>query len=240
MKQLGNTLESIAFNKLGILKENHTLITTVDPSLHHYFNQYPYPKGVKKTFLTVDNIEIMHLDPIQYIYQNEIYEVSLRGSYQVLNSLLAIEAAKQGFNLDYESIKKGLKKAYWPARMEKIGDHPIIYLDAAHNTHAIQSLVDTLKIIHPNQKINILFCALGDKDIEGMLSIFKSLTEHVYLTRFPDPRFIDFSNELMKTYNYDDDAQVALNKIIQKSNQEDVIIITGSLHFVGYMKKHLV
>jgi dihydrofolate synthase / folylpolyglutamate synthase len=240
MKQLGNTLESIAFNKLGILKESNTLITTVDPSLHTYFKQYSYPKNVKKTFLTVDDVEIFSLNPIKYQYQNTIYEVSLKGSYQVLNSLLAVEAAKQGFKLDDETIKKGLKKAYWPARMEKICDYPTIYLDAAHNTHAIKSLVDSLKMLHQNDKINILFCALGDKDIFGMLALFKSLTESIVLTKFPDPRFIDYASELIKTYKYHENAIEALNQIKLNSNSNEVIVITGSLHFVGYMKKHLV
>jgi len=192
MKQLGNTLESIFYNKLGIVKPYHHLITTVDPSLHeqcvvHCINQ-------KATFelYTHKHIKVISDFPIRFIYDHTIYELSLLGDYQHLNALISIKAIHYLFpKISTHHIQRGLKKATWAGRLEEIADK--IYIDGAHNTHAIDALSSLTKTTFKNKKIHVLFSALGDKDILGMIEKIKSFASTITLTSFPDMRYLDLS-----------------------------------------------
>jgi len=235
MKQLGNTLESISFNKLGILKPGNHLITAVDPKLHGYFKGYCDAKGVDVTFLTTDLAHVISDDPLIYTYKGETYHVSLKGSYQVLNSMLAIEGIHQLFpNISTSYIQKGLKKTLWSGRLEEIDYH--IFIDGAHNTHAMDALKDVAKTTFKDHPIWVLFSALGDKDISGMLEIIKTFSEKIVITTFPDPRFQDLTT-LAKDYLFIQNPMNAIEKLKKDMPENTILIITGSLHFIGFIKK---
>lgn len=234
MKQLGNTLESIAYNKLGILKPHNHLITTVDPSLKPLFESYV--KNIQGTMTHIDiaDATIKQDNPLIFNYKNIDYQLSLKGSYQVLNALLSIEAIKYVFpSISEENIVKGLKKTLWSGRLEEI-DYQI-FLDGAHNTHAIEALKETVSKTFKGYDIWILFSALGDKDIKGMLDICQSFAKRVVLTSFPDPRF-DLS-QLSHEFPYIENPMNAIEKLKKEMPHNVILIITGSLHFVGYIKK---
>ena len=235
MKQLGNTLESISFNKLGILKPGNHLITAFDSNLHGYFKGYCDARGVDVTFLTPDQAHVISDDPLVYIYKNETYRVSLKGSYQILNSMLAIEGIKSLFpDISVAQIQQGLKKTLWSGRLEEIDYH--VFIDGAHNTHAMDALKDVAKTTFKDHPIWVLFSALGDKDIKGMLDIVKTFSEKIVITTFPDPRFQDLS-EIAKDYPFIQNPMNAIEKLKKDMPEHTVLIITGSLHFIGYIKK---
>jgi len=236
MKQLGNTLESIAWNKLGILKPGNHLITTVSPSLHDYFKEY-----VKKVPSTMDivnpkEIELISNIPLSYKVDAHTIELSLLGSYQIDNSLLSYRAIRYLFpDISIETIQKGLKKTTWNGRLEEIDHH--VYIDGAHNTHAIDALIETSKTTFKDQPIWILFSALGDKDIPGMLKQIASFASKVVITSFPDPRFVDLK-EVAKDFEYIENPFNAIWKLRRHMTEDTILIITGSLHFIGYIKSN--
>jgi dihydrofolate synthase / folylpolyglutamate synthase len=236
MKQLGNTLESIAWNKLGILKPGNHLITTVSPSLHDYFKDY-----VKKVPATMDivnpkEIELISNFPLSYKVDGYTIELSLLGSYQIDNSLLSYRAIRYLFpDVSIETIQKGLKKTTWNGRLEEIDHH--VYIDGAHNTHAIDALIETSKTTFKDQPIWILFSALGDKDIPGMLKQIASFASKVVVTSFPDPRFVDLK-EVAKDFEYIENPFNAIWKLRRHMTENTILIITGSLHFIGYIKSN--
>lgn len=236
MKQLGNTLESIASNKLGILKEGNHLITTVDPSLHPYFKAYNEKLGTTYTFVTMDDVKVLSDDPLIYSFKDVTYQISLKGSYQILNSLLSIHAIHYLFkDIKEDDIQKGLRKTLWSGRLEEIDFQ--IYIDGAHNTHAMDALIEVSKSTFKDKDVWVLFSALGDKDISGMLDRVKSFAKRVVMTSFPDPRFISLE-ELAKYDTYIPNAMNAIEKLKKEMTSDTVLIICGSLHFVGYIKKN--
>ena len=91
MKQLGNTLESIASNKLGILKPKNHLITTVDSNLHEYFKAYIKDLNVSSKFISQNDYTINSLRPLSFTYKGIDIELSLLGKHQILNAILALE-----------------------------------------------------------------------------------------------------------------------------------------------------
>lgn len=238
MKQLGNTLESIAINKLGILKPGNHLITTVDRSLHSFFNNYLKAKNVSSKLITPEAFKIKSYQPVVYEYKNNPFTLPLLGKHQVFNSVLAIEAAFHLYpDIDVRIIQEGLKKALWPGRLEMI--RPFVYLDGAHNIHALTALNDTLKETFKDKNIKVLFSALGDKDIGSMLEVVKQFSEEIIMTSFEDSRFKDLSSYQNQTMKYIQDFQEAYAYLLTNLGPKDIVLITGSLHFVGYAKKAL-
>lgn len=236
MKQLGNTLESIASNKLGILKKGNHLITSVDPSLHPYFVEYCDKVGATYEFVKKDDVYVILDDPLIYESKGTIYQVSLKGSYQILNSLLSVHAIKYLFkDITTEVILKALKKTLWSGRLEEIDFQ--VYIDGAHNTHAIDALADVATLTFKDKEIWILFSALGDKDITGMLERTKKFAKRIVITTFPDPRFVGLE-EIARDYQYIPNAMNAIEKLKKEMSADTVLLICGSLHFVGYIKKH--
>lgn len=236
MKQLGNTLESISMNKLGIVKEGNHLITTVDPSLHDYFKKSIEEKKATAEYLTLADVKVIHDNPLEIEYLHEAYPISLKGSYQVLNALLSIRAIHYLFpNIPNDVIRKGLSSTLWQGRLEEIDDHVLI--DGAHNTHAIDALIETAKTTFKDQKIWILFSALGDKDIPGMLEKVKTFAEKIVITSFPDPRFVDLK-PMIGDLPYIPNPMNAIHTLMQHMTDNHLLIITGSLHFIGYIKKN--
>lgn len=235
MKYLGNTLESIAYNKLGIVKPGNHLITTVDQSLVPLFIQYVNDASGTIDVLSLDSVLIQSYNPVTFTYQDMTYELSLKGAYQVLNALLSIRAIHYLFPfISKEKVAKGLKKTVWSGRLEEIDYH--VYLDGAHNIHAIDALKETLTKTFKDYDIWVLFSALADKDISGMLKSLKACAKRVVITSFPDPRFQDLSpytSDLL----YIDNPMNALEKLKKEMPENVILIITGSLHFVGFIKK---
>lgn len=234
MKQLGDTIESIASNKLGILKPNNHLITTVKPSLHPQFIEHA--KNVKATIQFVDTFQIEKISdlPLRFKYQNHDYQLKLIGDHQILNACLAIEAIKYLYpKITYEVIRDGLSVSVWPGRLEEVKER--VYLDAAHNTHAMEALNQTFHHGFKDYKIIVLFSALGDKDISGMLDIIKGFASRIILTTFPDPRFIPIDHLKDDVDDLMHDPIKAYQMLSSNLEKNEILLVTGSLHFIGYM-----
>ena len=232
MKQLGNSLEMIASNKLGILKKGNHLITTVQHSLYLYFVDHMHDVGI--TFKLIDKTDYQMITsmPVSYLYRGDAYELSLLGNHQVSNSILAIEAISYLYpEIDTKTIQKALKKTLWAGRLEAVDKQ--VYIDGAHNIHALEALRDSLK----DKKVHVLFSALGDKDIKQMIEVVKSFSKSVTLTSFDDVRFRDLSAYENGETKYIKDFDQAYQSIHKKLEKDEMLLITGSLHFVGFAKK---
>jgi len=237
MKQLGNTLESISFNKLGILKPDNHLITTVDPSLHAYFKDYVLHVPATAEYYTFSDISKLSNLPLAFSYLNKTYELPLIGDYQILNALLSIKAVHYLYpEITNSTIQRGLKKTVWLGRLEEI--EPGIYIDGAHNTHAIDALEVTALNAFKSKKVWVLFSALADKDIAGMVNLISRFADKIVVTSFPDLRFQDLSPYLTEKEIYIPDAFEALTTMKKDKGKDIIIIVTGSLHFIGYIKQN--
>ena len=235
MKQLGNTLESIASNKLGILKPGNHLITTVDEKLHDYFKSYIKDLSVTSTFVTNVDFELKSLRPLRFTYKDMDIELSLLGKHQILNAILALEGLLYLYpDTDKKTIIKALKQAIWAGRLEKLEEQ--VYIDGAHNEHALIALKDTLKETFENYEIHVLFSALGDKDIKKMLEVIGEFADSITLTSFDDFRFVDLDEYQTSDIKYIKGFDHAYESLKAQLKANEMILITGSLHFVGYVK----
>lgn len=89
-------------------------------------------------------------------------QLSMLGKHQVENAAAAIKAVelyaeRKQLTLKHEALLRGLKRAFWPGRMEKISDEPIIVLDGAHNEPGVERLVETIKHDFPTRSTDLVF-----------------------------------------------------------------------------------
>ncbi len=233
--QLGPSLIDIANHKLGITRPNKKCYTTVDESLNEHFIEYSKNNGSIINFIN-DKVEILDLtNGVKFKFDNEVYQTALNGAFQAYNASLAISVIKELMpDVSKEIIDKALIDTYWPGRFEYIKNNIII--DGAHNIHGVDALVDTLKNKYPNKYIKVVFTALQDKSIDLMLSSLDQVTSYYYFTSIVDKRatevnyFKQFTN---KEYILIDNYINALDQACKELKEDELLVITGSLHFIS-------
>lgn len=173
--------------------------------------------------------------------------LSMLGKHQVENAALALEVLRvysheTGLAIGHEQMLRGLKVAFWPGRLEKINEDPLIILDGAHNEPAMNRLVETLKNDFEQQEIYVLFAALGDKAVDKMLGQLQVLPNvHLILTSFDYPRAASanqLTTNLTGNYDVEEVWQEGLVKTVNEMDSNSVLIITGSLYFISEVRHY--
>jgi dihydrofolate synthase/folylpolyglutamate synthase len=248
MKQLGNTLESIALNKLGIVKPGRPLVTSVEEeSLFSLFKEYTLNLGSSLTMIDFTQVsDITVGEYTTFTYKNETYTLQLPGFHQVKNACLAIETIqtfKQALHIEIKvnEMKRGLFSTLWPGRFE-IFHHQII-LDGAHNIGGIESLEKTLLAMYPDKYIKCLFCMMKDKEHYKVISDLDEIVDEFHFTEIPYPRRADAeelfleSNHAFKFVHHDFVEAFETLSILKPN---EILLVTGSLYFISEIRKLLV
>ena len=246
MKTLGNTLEEIAIHKLGIVKKGAHLICGVDKSLYNLFDNYTTRVGATLTKINSSDLNTqINLDYTKFNYKGIEYKTNLIGSFEALNSALAIEAATTiDSNIDINIIKKTLLNIFWPGRMEVISKNPLIFLDGGHNISAIEKVVETIKLLKLNKNITVLYTALSDKESDKVIKKLEEVASSFVITTLNDPRAKD-PNVLLSEVSIKNKEIIlnpieALNKSVNNLSNNDCLLIIGSLHFVSILRNNLI
>lgn len=171
------------------------------------------------------------------------FEIPLLGYHQVINATTAfatLEVTKRaGFSLSNESIANGFLATNWPGRFQVLSRKPAILVDSAHNRDSALKLRLALDDYFPGQRVTLIFGASEDKDISGMLVELMPRISKVIVTEAKHPRAAE-CNELAtqaRAYGMSveefEPVSKALEHAIQSSDEEEVILATGSLFVVG-------
>jgi len=249
MKQLGNTLESIALNKLGIVKPNRPLVTTEDnPQLFGLFESVCKEKNSALTFVTSSDItEIKVGVHTEFIYKNTRYKLQLTGLHQIKNaslSIATIEVLRQlkEIDLDERNIYQGLWMTQWPGRFEIFQNN--IVLDGAHNIGGIESLKNSLRLVFPTQTIKCLFCMMKDKEHFKVIGELDTIVDEFHFTQIDYHRSATAA-ELYEESHHEhrfmhEDAEVAFKTLKASLKDNEVLVVTGSLYFISFIRPFLV
>ena len=248
MNVLGNTLESIAMNKLGIVKEGVPLVTSVE-------NKDLYPLFLETTDKMHSPLTIIDFQAIKdicvretttFIYQDESYELTLTGFHQVKNAVLAIEtirilAERDNLVIESKTIKQGLKKTRWPGRFE-IFNHKII-LDGAHNIGGVEALKETMTEVYKGKYIKCLVSIMHDKEHQKIINVLDSFCDEIYFTQIEYPRRADAQVLFGESHNahksMENDYKTLFTRLGDLKENE-VLLVTGSLYFISEIRKLLV
>ena len=249
MKQLGNTLESIAMNKLGIVKDGVPLVTSeANPSLVPQFERAA--EDHESRFVPVDEGKITRVqigETTTFCYRTKPYSLRLTGAHQVKNACLAIETVKtlqeeKKIRLTERNIVNGLARTSWPGRFE-IFDHRII-LDGGHNPGAIATVRQTVKTVFPGKYVKCLFAMMKDKDHRTVQDELTEFVDELHLTQLDYPRCTPASELFAesphpKKYLHPN-AEDAFRYLRKNLGENEILLVCGSLYLISDIRKLLV
>lgn len=235
LTSLGPKLTDVAWQKGGIIKEGVPVFCgPMSSEISDVFNQIALEKN---TSVHYSYPPIVQSFPIQFSYQGLAIQLGDVGFYQVANACLAIDVilGLWGHTLD-QAIISGLKKALWPGRFEHFTlQNRDIFLDGAHNLEAMEALIQTVKQRVGNRSIEVIYAALRDKDYIKMATLLKQAGFVVNVCQFDDERALsDEDCARLNNVGYFENFQIAFDN--WKHNSKSVLLVTGSLHFISYVR----
>ncbi len=254
MQYLGNTLEEIAGEKAGIIKpQTPVVFWDKRPAVTGVLKKYADKAGCDVNIVGKDNISKVNIGnkTIDFSLRTGYYNyVSLSlnktAYYQIENASLAVKAAeilaKRDKSICEESIRRGLKAAYWPGRMEEV--FPGIYLDGAHNEDGIEAFLKSVENNPCSGRRFLLFGVVSDKRYEEMIGQIADagLFSEVAVTVLESDRSasLDRLREIWGQYeiccSFHQNAEEAYHYLLSDRKDADVIYIAGSLYLIGQMK----
>lgn len=250
---LGDTIEEIAFEKCGTIKNNGNVVCS--------FGQ---PEGAKKVIektvkeknstLTIpceSDIKIIKSDIFgtAFEYKNQDYFVRMPGEHQVKNMTCVIEVCnilKSFYNVSQENIKNGISKTILPARIEVISEKPLVILDGGHNEDGAKAFYNAV-LPHLEEKSTVIVIAgmMADKAVEKSLEGLMKKTDVFYAVTPNNPR-------AMKARDLAEIAQKYVNKVFTAecisesvktvracSDENTAVLAVGSLYLAGEIREYL-
>ena len=193
---LGDTIEKIAGEKAGIIKEKSIALYGGDDSVAETVIAEKCAE-MKSILYKVDysrlKIQSFDLTGTEFDYKDrQGLKIALLGEYQPRNAAVVLEAVDLlkagGIEISEEAVRRGLSYAKWPARFEIIGENPTVIFDGAHNPQGIRAAVNSIKQYFGNQKVVILSGVLRDKDYRAIAASLSEVAEHVYTITPDNPR----------------------------------------------------
>lgn len=246
---LGDTLEKIAAEKAGIIKEGCAVVC--------YPDQPPEAMGpllaaAAEAHTAIETPELRDIQtlksrPLQNYIDYGGYRVMLPfpGRHQANHAAMAIEIAlllwrRYGYEIADEAIEAGLREAKMPARIEILRRRPLLLLDGCHNPDGAAALAATLTEAGYEGSLVGVLGLLADKRHEEMLKALSPCFEKVYTVTPDCPRAMA-AEELQKEARFHMDAEVggtvrqAIQKAIRYADDHNLpgVVVCGSLYLAA-------
>ena len=255
---LGDSLEAIAEQKAGIIKQGIPLVTgNIVPEALAVIDQIAKAKQAPRLAYG-DDYQVSRQESVVtgevFDYSSSArqgrFQTGLLGIHQIENAGMAItlldtycqETERELASNDL--VAQALEETSWPGRLEIISKDPLMILDGAHNPHAIKALVATLQERFADYQKEILFTSIKTKALEDMLDLLSALLDtELTLTHFDDSRATD--EEVLKAaarsrkLNYQSWQEFLDQKIKDDEEKKTVRIVTGSLYFLSQVRAYL-
>lgn len=247
---LGNTLAEIASHKAGIIKPNTPVVL---------LKQSEEVRQVIMQRCKEQNAELIEADGDaarilfgtlrrQVIFYKEYEKLysHLLGVFQKDNIAIAIETVKQleklGYPVTEQQLRDGISHTRWRGRMELICNHPLVFMDGAHNPDGAYKLKKSLEQYFAGDKCHFIIGVLADKDYPAMLEILLPKAKDVIAITPHNKRALPAEKlkETIKKINpmikvkVASDIEEAWNDAVKK---DEVIVVCGSLSFLGELER---
>lgn len=256
---LGDTLEAIAEQKAGIIKQGTPLVTgRIAPEALAVIDRIAEGKDAPRLAYGTD-YQVRHQESVVtgevFDYTSAVrqgrFQTSLLGLHQIENAGMAIAlldtfCLEDGRELPANTLlAQALEETSWPGRLEVVSRDLLLILDGAHNPHAIKALLATLQERFADYHKEILFTCIKTKALEDMLDLLGTMPDtKLTLTHFDDSRATDESvlEEAAKSRNlsYQGWQDFLDQKLTDKKEEKQTVrIVTGSLYFLSQVRAYL-
>lgn len=238
MQYLGDTIPAIAGEKAGILKQGVPVV---------YDARCPESRAVIE-----ERAKALGCPKFPVTEPDDTLEISSQAEYQKINGAVAVRAmdvleSRNICRITKEDIREGIRKMYWPARMEEV--LPGVYLDGAHNEGGIQALCETIERMQKEtgKTVSIMFGAVSDKDhrrmigkLCGMPGITHVTIAHIDSGRCADTKELaeEFQELLNCPVTVFPTVRQAWNHFLEEKG-DGLAFCAGSLYLAGEVKSLL-
>lgn len=251
MQFLGDTIEQIAYEKAGIMKEGCPAVSypnspVVMEVLTNQFGLHNTGDGEAPPFCMVQKEEVQivseTLEGSVFQYKGEEYRIAMAGEYQIYNAVTAIETK---LLLDGCLQKEGLQKAHWEGRFEKVSEHPLFIKDGAHNIDGANALKKSIQKHFTKERLLFIIGVLRDKEYDKMVEVLCPLAFKVY-TITPDNErglpgevlrksILPYCGDVVVCDSVEAAVEAAKQECRQYEQQGEAsaIIAWGSLSYIG-------
>jgi dihydrofolate synthase/folylpolyglutamate synthase len=258
---LGDTLEEIAGEKAGIIKEGRPVVCAPQRDaaeqvivqvckdrnaplvlVHRDWHWRVTEADIEGQSFTVRS-ELPHPDGLLSDGRSREFWIPFLGRYQVVNATTTIatidQLCRQGIQVSLEQATEGLRRARWPGRLEILSREPLLIMDGAHNVDSVQRLMQALREYLEFDDLIVIAGFSLDKDIPGMMRELTSQAKEVIVTQAEHPRAGDPDTIVERTDTTETpltilrEPSAALRHALQLANETDLVCVTGSLHLVG-------
>lgn len=261
---LGTTLTQIAIAKAGIIKEDRDIVMiSQNPVVVEVIKKVAKQKHAPLTIVKKEEISIKEqsLERQKFSYPSQktdvIYQISMSGSYQIENAVLAVEAVtrikRNGYEITDIDIQNGLKKMIMPGRFEVLRKGSLkIILDGAHNADAALRLRETIQMFLKDENILFIMGVFADKDYKTIVANTCDLADNIYVVRADGPRALEESKlvqcigelgkEAYSPANIKDALAIAMNNargLTALNKKQSSVICFGSLSWLKHVKTAL-
>jgi dihydrofolate synthase / folylpolyglutamate synthase len=255
---LGHSIEEIASEKAGIIKGGVPVVTTAArPEARAVIALRA--REMNSRLVEID--EAWHVEDVRsdggYYRAVAISRVSgkkidiappLPGRFQIRNALAAVTAAQllaeRGFAITDEIVERGICSVRWPGRLERLQEHPAVYVDGTHNPAGARELLKFWDENFKGRKIILVYAAMRDKAVDEIAGLLFPRADLVLLTEPGQPRAIsaallsEMTSHLARKSEAVRDPVAALERAIELAGPEDAVFATGSLYLVGDLRAY--
>lgn len=249
---LGDTVEAIALEKAGIIKEKTDVVTQAKGNALAVIEEICRQKSAPLYRLGEDfrherlfgdlNGQVFNYYGLTKDFTG--LRIPLLGEYQADNASVALAALEllgnKGFALTEEAFRRGLSEVRWPGRLEILGRDPLVVIDGAHNLEAFQGLKQALLQTFSYRRMILVLGILKDKALEEILAEIVPLADELIITRPNSPRAADplhlerMAKAAFKKPVFVEEKLIqALKSAFSLASPDDLILIAGSLYLIS-------
>lgn len=243
---LGNTIEKIAKEKAGIIKDNCPSVVYGIDSLNDIYKSICIKRNSDLTITDFKNLKIISegLDSQVFSYKKyKNIKLGLLGRHQFYNASVVLDAIdvlkKEGYKVPLKAIKEGLYSVKWDARLSLLSKEPLFILDGAHNPQCVKALSDSLPKLIKNKKLIVLTGVLKDKNYKEMFEyIFPYAKEFICVTpniyrALDGKKLTRYINSKGYKATYFDSTKKAIKEALNIVGKNEVVLCFGSLYLAG-------
>lgn len=260
MEYLGDTLEKIAIEKAGIIKNGVPVISNVkDEGAAREIEKIALAKGCPYYGVRLGEIHNLMQSISGYGFDLKMNErlfpsvqydnllIPMIGMHQVENAICAIsviEVLKEKgiINVSTNEMYVGMRKAVQTGRMEVISHNPMVIIDGAHNEAGAKALENVMKFHFPKQNIFMIVGMLADKKMDKLLESFCAIASQLIATEPDNPRKLDATilcdaiEKNGKPCIAFPDPEEAFLYAMERINPNDIVVVAGSLYLIGRIR----
>lgn len=251
-RELGDTVEKIAAEKAGIIKENRPVVI------------YDLPENVRAVIerrcvetssplISADFSRIKQItdgrsgQAFSYKSHENLF-LPLLGEHQLRNAAVALEAVSllrsQGFEIPDGAVKSGFDNTRWPARFEILSESPFFVLDGGHNPQCAETVAENLRRYFPGMKVVCLFGVLAGKDYLSMAETLNTAADCFVTITPPNPKALSAAELAKSLYSFGKPVYISdtitdgIEKALSLADRNNVVCAVGSLYSAGTVREY--